>query len=174
MVRSKLSSELVSKAVDNILAYAAGKEYTVGDKTIKGKKRNFVETVELQIGTCPPPLPAIAHSSCVSWRASRCFMLIISIVSLFMSVAVIPVMYEKYFLGNRLFFARSLPSSLDCLAKGALVHSLFLLICMCTRCTHARTLWIREGAVEGCLPSCLLPPRDSTQAIVLHLRLLST
>ena len=48
---SKLSSELVGKAVDNILAYAAGKEYTVGDKTIKGKKRNFVETVELQIGT---------------------------------------------------------------------------------------------------------------------------
>jgi len=47
---SKLSSELVGRAVDNILAYAAGKDIPQGDHTIKGKKRNFVETVELQIG----------------------------------------------------------------------------------------------------------------------------
>ena len=43
----------MNKAVENILAFAAGKEYAVGDKTIKGKKRNFVETVELQIGELP-------------------------------------------------------------------------------------------------------------------------
>uniref|UniRef100_A0A7R9YZ64 Ribosomal protein n=1 Tax=Pseudictyota dubia TaxID=2749911 RepID=A0A7R9YZ64_9STRA len=47
---SKLSSDLVSVSLDQILAYANGEEYTVGDKTIKGKKRKFVETVELQIG----------------------------------------------------------------------------------------------------------------------------
>ena len=48
---SKLSSEVVNKAVDTILAFSAGKDIQVNDKTVvKGKKRKFLETVELQIG----------------------------------------------------------------------------------------------------------------------------
>jgi len=46
---SKLDSELLAKSLDNVLKFAAGESYTVGEKTIKGKKRNFVETIELQI-----------------------------------------------------------------------------------------------------------------------------
>ena len=42
---NKLNSALLDKAVDDILAYSAGEQ--VGDK--KGKKRNFTETVEIQI-----------------------------------------------------------------------------------------------------------------------------
>lgn len=42
---SKLDAELVSKAVDKILAYSAGKEV----EGVKGVKRNFVETIELQV-----------------------------------------------------------------------------------------------------------------------------
>lgn len=51
--QSKLSSDVVNKAVDAILAFSAGKDVQVNDKTvIKGKKRKFLETVELQIGGC--------------------------------------------------------------------------------------------------------------------------
>ncbi|KAL7448532.1 hypothetical protein ACHAWC_000700 [Mediolabrus comicus] len=42
---NKLNSALLDKAVDDILAYSAGEQ--VGDK--KGKKRNFTESVEIQI-----------------------------------------------------------------------------------------------------------------------------
>lgn len=42
---NKLNSALLDKAVDDILAYSNGEQ--VGDK--KGKKRNFVESVEIQI-----------------------------------------------------------------------------------------------------------------------------
>lgn len=46
---SKLSSERVGEAISNVLAFSRGEEYTVGDRKVKGKKRNFLETVELQI-----------------------------------------------------------------------------------------------------------------------------
>ena len=46
---SKLNSALLEKAVENILAYAAGEELTLAGKEIQGKKRNFTETVEAQI-----------------------------------------------------------------------------------------------------------------------------
>ncbi len=37
--------------MDAILAFSAGKDVQVNDKTtVKGKKRKFLETVELQIG----------------------------------------------------------------------------------------------------------------------------
>ncbi len=42
---SKLDSELVNKAVEKILAYSKGE--TVDGS--KGKLRNFVETIELQV-----------------------------------------------------------------------------------------------------------------------------
>ena len=46
---SKLSSELLDKAVDDILAFAAGEDVTVNGETKNGKKRNFTETIEAQI-----------------------------------------------------------------------------------------------------------------------------
>ena len=39
----------MSKALDNILDYSAGKEIEMDGETLKGKKRGFVETVELQV-----------------------------------------------------------------------------------------------------------------------------
>ena len=46
---SKLNSELLDKAVTDILAYAAGEDVHVNGEDKKGKKRNFTETVEVQI-----------------------------------------------------------------------------------------------------------------------------
>ena len=46
---SKLNSGLLEKAVTDILAYANGEDVTVGGESKKGKKRNFVETIECQI-----------------------------------------------------------------------------------------------------------------------------
>jgi large subunit ribosomal protein L10Ae len=46
---SKLNSELLSQAVDDILAYSAGETVNINGDEVKGKKRNFNETIELQI-----------------------------------------------------------------------------------------------------------------------------
>lgn len=46
---SKLNSELLTQSVENILNYSAGETITLGKKEVKGKKRNFTETIELQI-----------------------------------------------------------------------------------------------------------------------------
>ena len=46
---SKLNKEILSQALDNILAFSEGKEIVVNGETKKGKKRNFVETIEMQI-----------------------------------------------------------------------------------------------------------------------------
>lgn len=46
---SKLNSALLDKAIEDILAYASGKDITRGGEEVKGKKRNFTETVEVQI-----------------------------------------------------------------------------------------------------------------------------
>lgn len=45
---AKLDSELLSQAIDKILAFSQGKE--VEGK--QGKVRNFTETVELQVRFC--------------------------------------------------------------------------------------------------------------------------
>mmetsp|Transcript_129646 Transcript_129646/g.314893 ORF Transcript_129646/g.314893 Transcript_129646/m.314893 type:complete len:231 (+) Transcript_129646:80-772(+) len=45
----KLNTVLLDKAVDDILKYSAGEKITKGGNTIKGKKRNFIETIEAQI-----------------------------------------------------------------------------------------------------------------------------
>lgn len=46
---SKLNSELVTKAVDDILAFSAGETIKKGDTEIVGKKRKFTESIELQV-----------------------------------------------------------------------------------------------------------------------------
>ena len=46
---SKIGSEVLNKALDTILAYSAGQEVEVDGEKLKGKKRNFTETVELQV-----------------------------------------------------------------------------------------------------------------------------
>ena len=46
---SKLNAELISGAIDKILEYSEGKTIQVDGKDVKGKKRKFVETIDLQI-----------------------------------------------------------------------------------------------------------------------------
>jgi large subunit ribosomal protein L10Ae len=46
---SKLNSALLEKAVNDILAYAAGEDVRMNGQDKTGKKRNFVETIEAQI-----------------------------------------------------------------------------------------------------------------------------
>jgi len=48
---SKVDSELLARAVDAIMSYAAGEATTNADgTTCQGKRRNFQETIDLQIG----------------------------------------------------------------------------------------------------------------------------
>merc|ERR1719330_527098 len=46
---NKLNSQILSDAIDQILAYSSGETVTINGEEVPGKKRNFVETVELQI-----------------------------------------------------------------------------------------------------------------------------
>jgi large subunit ribosomal protein L10Ae len=46
---NKLNSALLDKAVDDILAYATGGTISRGGEDVAGKKRNFTETVEIQV-----------------------------------------------------------------------------------------------------------------------------
>jgi len=46
---SKLNSALLDKSVADILAYSAGESIKRGGEDVQGKKRNFTETVEIQI-----------------------------------------------------------------------------------------------------------------------------
>lgn len=46
---SKLNSQLLEKAVNDILSYSSGEQVNVNGEDKKGKKRNFTETVEIQI-----------------------------------------------------------------------------------------------------------------------------
>jgi large subunit ribosomal protein L10Ae len=46
---NKLNSQLLDKCLTDILAYANGETIARGGEDIKGKKRNFVETIELQV-----------------------------------------------------------------------------------------------------------------------------
>ncbi|CAM9481707.1 unnamed protein product, partial [Choristocarpus tenellus] len=45
---NKLNSELVSKAVDDILAYSKGETIKKGDVEVTGKQRKFTESIEIQ------------------------------------------------------------------------------------------------------------------------------
>ncbi len=46
---SKLNSELLSSSVENILRFANGETISFKGKDVKGKKRKFTESIELQI-----------------------------------------------------------------------------------------------------------------------------
>jgi len=46
---SKLNSQLLDKSIEDILAYANGESITKGGEEVTGKKRNFTETIEVQI-----------------------------------------------------------------------------------------------------------------------------
>lgn len=46
---SKLNSALLEKALEDIIAYSNGSTVTIGGEEKKGKKRNFLETIEAQI-----------------------------------------------------------------------------------------------------------------------------
>ncbi|GBG33512.1 60S ribosomal protein L10a [Hondaea fermentalgiana] len=46
---SKLNKEVLDDALDKIFAFSAGEEITKDGETLQGKKRNFTETLELQV-----------------------------------------------------------------------------------------------------------------------------
>lgn len=46
---SKLSADLVEQSLVKIFAFSEGKDIVKDGETLKGKKRNFVETIELQV-----------------------------------------------------------------------------------------------------------------------------
>ena len=46
---SKLNKDLVEGAIDKILAYSSGETIQHDGADVKGKKRKFVETIDLQI-----------------------------------------------------------------------------------------------------------------------------
>jgi len=46
---AKVNKDILNKALDDILAFSNGEEIEVNGETKKGKKRNFVETIELQV-----------------------------------------------------------------------------------------------------------------------------
>ena len=46
---NKLNSALLDKAVDDIMAYSSGGTIKKGGEDVQGKKRNFTETIEIQI-----------------------------------------------------------------------------------------------------------------------------
>jgi len=46
---NKLNSAILDKAVEDILSYSSGGTITKGGEEVQGKKRNFVETVEIQV-----------------------------------------------------------------------------------------------------------------------------
>ncbi|RLN66114.1 hypothetical protein BBJ28_00011816, partial [Nothophytophthora sp. Chile5] len=48
-IMSKLNGDLLAQAVEDILAYSAGETIHLNGDDVKGKKRNFNETIELQI-----------------------------------------------------------------------------------------------------------------------------
>jgi large subunit ribosomal protein L10Ae len=46
---NKLNSAILDDAMSKVLAFANGESIQAGDETVKGKKRNFVETIEMQV-----------------------------------------------------------------------------------------------------------------------------
>ena len=46
---SKLNSELLTSSVENILKFAQGETINYKGEDLKGKKRKFIESIELQV-----------------------------------------------------------------------------------------------------------------------------
>lgn len=65
---SKLNSELLSRSVQDLLAFSRGQSITKGGEEMKGKQRKFTETVELQVG------PATALYACMLVRGTHDWM----------------------------------------------------------------------------------------------------
>jgi large subunit ribosomal protein L10Ae len=84
---SKLNTALLEKAITDILSFSAGENVQVSGKDVKGKKRNFTETIEIQItlknydpvrdkrfsGTFKlPTVPRPGLKCCVLGNAAHC------------------------------------------------------------------------------------------------------
>merc|ERR1740138_1155181 len=84
---SKLNKDLLESSLDNILKFSNGEEITVLGESKKGKKRNFVESIELQVtlknydaqrdkrfsGTFKlPVIPKSRYEVCVLGNAKHC------------------------------------------------------------------------------------------------------
>lgn len=84
---SKLDSDLLTNCVENILKFSRGESITMAGATLKGKKRKFTETIELQVtlknydpqrdkrfsGTFKLPVPPKAVSNvCVLGNQRHC------------------------------------------------------------------------------------------------------
>ena len=46
---SKLNADLLNSSIEKLLAYSAGEKVLIGNDEVKGKKRKFTESIELQI-----------------------------------------------------------------------------------------------------------------------------
>ena len=46
---SKINPELLASSIENILKYSAGETVKIGNEEVKGKKRKFEETIDLQV-----------------------------------------------------------------------------------------------------------------------------
>lgn len=84
---SKLNSDLLQQAIERILTYSKGDEVEIDGKTVQGKKRNFIETIEAQFtlknydpvrdkrfsGTFKlPKIPRPGQKACVLGSAAHC------------------------------------------------------------------------------------------------------
>lgn len=50
LCHSKLTNEAIREGVAKLFELAEGKEVEIMGKKVQGKKRNFLETIELQVG----------------------------------------------------------------------------------------------------------------------------
>jgi len=84
---SKLNPELLTGSIAKMVSYSKGEKYTHGKEEVQGKKRNFVESIELQVtlknydpqrdkrfsGTFKlPTAPKAKFSVCVLGNAKHC------------------------------------------------------------------------------------------------------
>jgi large subunit ribosomal protein L10Ae len=84
---SKVNKEVLTKAIEQIYDFAAGEKVTIAGEDKQGKKRNFVETIELQVtlknydaqrdkrfsGTFRlPVVPKTRYEVCVLGNAKHC------------------------------------------------------------------------------------------------------
>jgi len=84
---SKLNSELLTTSISNVLKFSNGETVSIKGADVKGKKRNFTETIELQVtlknydpqrdkrfsGTFKlPVIPRISSTICVLGNQKHC------------------------------------------------------------------------------------------------------
>jgi len=84
---SKLNPELLTGSINKMVTYSKGEKYTQGKVEVQGKKRNFIESIELQVtlknydpqrdkrfsGTFKlPTAPKAKFSVCILGNAKHC------------------------------------------------------------------------------------------------------